>query len=147
VDTAREGETLRYRSSVGVVLLLVWCSVVGAMLIVAARGAFADGEPPWYFVAWILLILGLGLFSMSLEVSLTGSGELIFRGLHRPRRWHVSELRGFGPGNGCLVFKFEKGRAMLAGGGWGRDWDVFCARISELNSSAEIRADRNSNWT
>lgn len=71
---------LRYRSGIGIGLFVAWCCGVGAMPVAAAVGASTGGELSWYFVVWMLLVVGVGVFSMSLEVSLTDTGELVFGG-------------------------------------------------------------------
>jgi hypothetical protein len=89
-------------------------------------------------VIWIAGILVLGLYWMYLQVTLAGDGELIFQGLLRRRSWHVAELRTVRPGNGCIVFKFSQGGAMVAAGGRDDGLGELLQRVHALNPTVRL---------
>jgi hypothetical protein len=112
------------------------------MTIGAAWSAATTGAAPWFFAVWCAGILFLGVWSMFLELTVDGEGNLHFGGLVKRRTWAATDLRTIRPGSDCMVFKFSAGSAMLAGrpGRRGRrsDWEALLDRLAELNPAVEI---------
>jgi hypothetical protein len=132
-----DGDANRYRSRGGVISFGIWSAIVLAFLIAACWSAFRTGEPPWFFVAWIALILLGGAWVMSLELVLSPDDQLTFRGLVRRRHWRAADLLTVRPGSMCMVFKFRHGSAMLATSG-GPDWDEVVRLIQRMNPAVRI---------
>jgi len=137
-----EGGRLRYRSMSGTASFAAWCLVLLSMTVGAAWSAVTTGAAPWFFAVWCAGILFLGVWSMFLELTVDGEGNLHFRSLVRRRTWAAADLRTIRPGSGCMVFKFSARSAMLAGrpGRRGRrsDWETLLDRLAELNPAVEI---------
>jgi hypothetical protein len=139
VDDERGGDRLlRYRSRGGVAMFGAWCAFILALAAGVAWSAVTTGEPPWFFAIGFLGIPALGIWSMSIELTMDDR-DLVFRSLLRRRSWRVRHLRSIRPGNDCMVFKFREGGAMLATRGRDTDWEALVTRILELNPTVEIR--------
>ena len=132
-----DAQPFRYRSSSGLVLAGAWAAFVLAAVLCTGFGAATRGEPPWFFVAFVALILLAGMYSMSLQMTITATGHLKFRGLLRQRQWKLAELQTIRPGTGCAVFKFQDRSAMLATS-WDPDWASLLDRIRQLNPSVRV---------
>lgn len=131
--TQRAEWPVHYRSRAWTVVYGVWGVVILTMAIAVAWGMATGDEPPWFFVAWMLGVLALGIHTTALKLTVAADGEMTFRYLHRRRRRNVADLTRIRDGNGCMVFKFTRGGTMLAGSRHSHDGTALLDHIRELN--------------
>jgi hypothetical protein len=128
---------VHYRSRGGVVAFALWCLLILAGVVFVAWSAAANGEPPWFVVAAFAGILVLGLYSTSLDVTLTHNGHLVFRGLLRRQAFPSADLRAVRPGSFCIVFTFKRGRAMVASSNR-ENWLALGREVKRRNPHATL---------
>lgn len=124
-----------YRSTRGLVVFGVWVLAAAALSLFVCWGAVTGGELPLSVAAWTAGIPMLGVYWTFLELSVTPHGDLEFRGVLRRRRWHASQVRTIRPGTGCMVFRFDRGSAMLAAAPSDPNWTAVVERIHAARSS------------
>ena len=131
-----DAQPFRYQSSGGL-LAGAWATFFLAGALYLGFAAATRGEPPWFFVAFVALILLTGMYSISLQMTITATGQLKFRSLFRQWQWRAEERQTIRPGSACAVFKFQDGSAMLATFGES-DWASLLDRIRQLNPSVSV---------
>jgi hypothetical protein len=135
---------VRYRSAGGLAIFGGWVAFLLTVAIYYAwiAATHRDSTFEWFVEVAIAGFLLHGMYVMSLQLTITRDGRLVFRSLLRRREWNLNELltirRGTGYSTfGCMIFDFWSGSTALATVS-SRSWKALVDRIRELNPGVKV---------